>query len=823
MPRYDDSPRDRSPIDRGSGRDGGGGGGGNRSIPGGNGRAMKSPDRRRPREGSPVGRGQPTRDPYDDYPPPREQRQSMPYKILCVANLNSKVSDSSIRDALMREFSRFGEVSVKVCHDANERFAYIYFRSYEEAREARHAKARLILFDKAVEIDPIYERLPARRRSITPDYGPPPPRNMRGPSPVRNRAPPPPPQHSMRAGTREPPPMYSNRDSRSHPEMHREVRDYNSHPPTGPSNSSNNSNNSNNANNPNQRRESKKEKFPNYLHHVAPEEDDKATRTLFVGNLEVTITDADLRRIFERYGVVEDIDVKRPPPGQGNAYAFIKLLNLDMAHRAKVEMSGQYIGKFQCKIGYGKATPTTRIWVGGLGPWTSLSHLEREFDRFGAIRKIDFVKGDNHAYIQYDSIDAAQAACQEMRGFPLGGQDKRLRVDFADPGPYSSTNVESPSHAPTKAASDDPYYNTANRRERAGGDGPEESWPRDASPPPPRFHRDRASADYDAYDKNHVPRPARAASDYASGDRDSVRSGEHKRTAERGGERGSGEFAGSYVRGGERDRGWYEDREASPNGTDRRAGAKRSGKTPEVDDVERKKGRRSPYSDAGAAAVVGDRALSPKRHRTAGEARRSPSFEEPDERTVVITDGVTSIPELVKCCPQAWNGGLILKNNAFAAKMLMCSGDFNLVDLMMKPSGQEVPMLRITQRLRLDPAKLEDVSRRMTTAGPQGYSMLLTTAGANSAAIAAGTGEDGGSVQQRPLKNLVTYLKQKEAAGVISLNGGPGKDGKDQLGVLYAFPPCVFAADLLKRVAPKFTPDSSKEDYLVVVVVRGTN
>src|SRR5699024_9566712 len=86
-----------------------------------------------------------------------------------------------------------------------------------------------------------------------------------------------------------------------------------------------------------QQRESKKEKFPNYLHHIPPEEDDKSTRTLFVGNLEVTITEPDLRRIFERYGVVEDVDVKRPPPGQGNAYAFIKFLNLDMAHRAKVE------------------------------------------------------------------------------------------------------------------------------------------------------------------------------------------------------------------------------------------------------------------------------------------------------------------------------------------------------------------------------------------------------------------------------------------------------------------------------------------------------
>lgn len=107
-----------------------------------------------------------------------------------------------------------------------------------------------------------------------------------------------------------------------------------------------------------------------------------------------------------------------------------------MAHRAKVEMSGQYIGKFQCKIGYGKATPTTRIWVGGLGAWTSYAQLDKEFDRFGAIRKIDYAKGDNHAYIQYDTIDAAQAACSAMRGFPLGGSDKRLRIDYADAAPF---------------------------------------------------------------------------------------------------------------------------------------------------------------------------------------------------------------------------------------------------------------------------------------------------------------------------------------------------------------------------------------------------
>ena len=92
------------------------------------------------------------------------------------------------------------------------------------------------------------------------------------------------------------------------------------------------------------------------------------------------------------------------------------------AHRAKVELSGQYIGKFQCKIGYGKVNATTKVWVGGLGSWASENLLWKEFDRFGAIKKIEYQKNDHQAHIFYESIDAAQAAVAEMRGFPLGGE-----------------------------------------------------------------------------------------------------------------------------------------------------------------------------------------------------------------------------------------------------------------------------------------------------------------------------------------------------------------------------------------------------------------
>ena len=80
-------------------------------------------------------------------------------------------TDSTVRNELMKEFTRFGEPSIKLVYDKNTRLAYLYFSNYEDAREARHTKSRLILLDKPVIIDPIYDRVSiSRKRSISPEY-----------------------------------------------------------------------------------------------------------------------------------------------------------------------------------------------------------------------------------------------------------------------------------------------------------------------------------------------------------------------------------------------------------------------------------------------------------------------------------------------------------------------------------------------------------------------------------------------------------------------------------------------------------------------------
>ena len=157
----------------------------------------------------------------------------------------------------------------------------------------------------------------------------------------------------------------------------------------------------------------------------------------------------------------------------------------------------------------------------------------------------------------------------------------------------------------------------------------------------------------------------------------------------------------------------------------------------------------------------------------------------------------------------------MLKNSFFAAKLHLTAGESSLAELLLRDE-KGLPHLRITQRLRLDPPKLEDVSRRVAASPQHAIFLGMPT----SAAVASPSDDSAASaaaVQSRPLRNLVTYLKQKEAAGVISLSNKEA----DTTGVLYAFPPCPFAAEMLRRAVPSLPDEALKEDHLVIVVVKG--
>ena len=77
--------------------------------------------------------------------------------MLCVSSLHPKASDDVVRDTLYREYKKYGDISVRVMHEPDERVAYVYFRNFDDARDAKHSKSRIILFDKPAMVEAVYE------------------------------------------------------------------------------------------------------------------------------------------------------------------------------------------------------------------------------------------------------------------------------------------------------------------------------------------------------------------------------------------------------------------------------------------------------------------------------------------------------------------------------------------------------------------------------------------------------------------------------------------------------------------------------------------
>lgn len=732
-------------------------------------------------------------------PPPNHESE---YKTLKISELGTQLNDEEIEDGLFHEFRKFGEVSVKMSRENDERVAFVNFRRPEDARAAKHARGKLVLYDRALKIEIVYMNRRRSRSPIFPNFPP----GQRSLSPTgqgyRDYR-----LQQLSVGRISGPPPAHIKDLEREREF--QIYDTRNRPPFIP--------------------ECAVYRDEDLI--MSPEDDQRANRTLFLGNLDVSVTESDLRRVFDRFGVITEVDIKRAVRGQSNTYGFIKFENLDMAHRAKVAMSGKVVGHNHINIGYGKPTPSTRLWVGGLGPWVPLAALAKEFDRFGAIRTIDYRKGEVWAYIQYESLDAAQAACIHMRGFPLGGPDRKLRVDFADTEhryqhqqqqqQQQHQYMQLPLPLPPYDLIPEPFAHRLTDSVRV----------RDRSPPIPGRFRERdlypsspwtglgvhdrmRGAGFNPIDRLERRSRETWPLELDFQNRDLSRRRRHLDEVSRldhspeSGDYGLRRHGSSLERspgGSSWDGGRYSDPERLP----------RSGRTTPVkerqDTGEKKRKTLSP-------AEPGSCPDKDRKHK-AGDASKSPTRKEDRWASSSSKSGQQSkLAAGDQKLSQAWQGDLLLKNSSFATSLHLLEGDMAVATslLVEGSTGGQVSQLKISQRLRLDQPKLDEVSRRIKAAGSNGCSILLAVPGKSE----DGGVQDGSNSSERPLKNLVSYLKQKEAAGIISLPVGGSRD-KDHGGVLHVFPPCEFSQQFLDASAKAFA--KSEDDYMLVVIIRGAS
>ena len=605
---------------------------------------------------------------------------------------------------------------------------------------------------------------------------------------------------------------------------------------------------------------------------VVPITDPTATRTLFVGNLEPDITERELRDLFGPYGRIESVDIKTQRVS-GSTYSFVKFMTINDAINAKNDMHGRKYGEYRLKIGFGRGAPSGKVWVGNLTCMTDFKEVQQELDRFGLIRKTDYQDGDNHAYVQLDSLDAAQAAIASLTGYRIRNSGRILKIDLCKPMHlredadfhlrHMSTDIEE--SYPTspvfkRKVRDQDYHHhhhhhhendVSVRRVKSDVDNASSSVKGErvfSSSSKGRSSREENRRDYRK--RAHSPQPGKDgyhgnAGRMHSDDLNGVTDSEyHSNKRPRMNESGPSRRAGGGDRDRDRDRERNRSNRESERDTKRsmssekdkrdHSGRKRDGENPE----ENSESKQSKLSDEKTEKEEPPKpVLEPSLSDLVTAKDTALKLDSAPDQLAMDTGAGGSgtlqptVPEtlndLAILYPVAWKGNMVLKNTGFPTRMHLVGGDPAVAEMLLRTreGKDDLPLLRITQRLRLEQPRLEEVNKRMLSAGPSGYCILLALSGPIPSAPLSPETET--TMQLRPLKSLVSYLKQKEAAGIVALSGPEGSDtasasvDKDAIGVLHAFPPCEFSQSQLVKIAPRLGEEPAKEDHIVVLLVKG--
>eukprot|EP00440_Ansanella_granifera_P075107 gb/GFBE01081508.1/.p1 GENE.gb/GFBE01081508.1/~~gb/GFBE01081508.1/.p1 ORF type:complete len:202 (+),score=29.11 gb/GFBE01081508.1/:1-606(+) len=190
-------------------------------------------------------------------------------------------------------------------------------------------------------------------------------------------------------------------------------------------------------------------------------DDNKFTRTVYVGNLPDDIRVQDIEYLFGGFGLTGNIDIKRGPGSM--TYAFIVFRNpRDAAaavhRRDGYEFEGEPL-RVELKDGFGKSKgrgkgkgfskgktdridePETPLIILGVPEGTQWMHLKDHMRQAGDVAYCD-IKPNGQAQVSFYGFDAAQRAVDELDRSLFRDPDGRkveLRVRWPDdPSPGRS-------------------------------------------------------------------------------------------------------------------------------------------------------------------------------------------------------------------------------------------------------------------------------------------------------------------------------------------------------------------------------------------------
>ncbi|CEI99779.1 hypothetical protein RMCBS344292_13860 [Rhizopus microsporus] len=142
------------------------------------------------------------------------------------------------------------------------------------------------------------------------------------------------------------------------------------------------------------------------------------SRSLWVGNIDSSITIETLTQVFSMFGPIESVRLLLE-----KECAFINFFHVEDAVRAKEDVlthMGGRIGNCIVRIGFGKADaavtetnvsqPTRALWLGNIPGNTTPASLQSIFGTFGTIESVRVLSHKNCSFINFETVEDAVAA-----------------------------------------------------------------------------------------------------------------------------------------------------------------------------------------------------------------------------------------------------------------------------------------------------------------------------------------------------------------------------------------------------------------------------
>ncbi|KAJ3327209.1 hypothetical protein HDU76_012209 [Blyttiomyces sp. JEL0837] len=165
----------------------------------------------------------------------------------------------------------------------------------------------------------------------------------------------------------------------------------------------------------------------------APQDHQSPTRSLWIGNIDLTLSPADLLSIFSAFGPIESLRILPE-----KECAFVNFMQVEDAIRAREEMQNTRIGNTVVRLGYGKADglgesqgmqPTKSLWIGNIPPTTDPHDLESLFSTFGPVESARVLTHKNCGFVNFDRLEDAIEARKAMNGKEISGSV--VKIGFA--------------------------------------------------------------------------------------------------------------------------------------------------------------------------------------------------------------------------------------------------------------------------------------------------------------------------------------------------------------------------------------------------------